>query len=116
MKKAIAWIKKNAWVVLGAIVAVLAVILGVKYEKRKVDKLKGQIKLAEVKSANAVDTGTKEAAKKYETRLEVEDNKAVENISQMAKDIKEVRENVEKLQGSKIANEFNNLYGNSSSK
>jgi esterase/lipase len=116
MMKAIAWVKKYGWMILVAIGAVLSALLAIQYEKKKIDKLKGELNVAKVKGDNAVDTGTKEAAKKYETKLSAEDKEIVQNIEEIKEGIEDARKDVEKLHGSEIANEFNNLYGNTSGK
>lgn len=116
MIKIINWLKKYGWIVLVAIGAVLSAILAIQYEKKKIYKLKGALNVANVKGDNAIDTGTKEAAKKYEARLETEDKEIVTKIEGIKEEITDARKNVEKLHGSQIANEFNNLYGNSSGK
>jgi F0F1-type ATP synthase membrane subunit b/b' len=114
--KVVAWLKKYGWMVLAAIGAILSALLAIQYEKKKIDKLKGELNVAKVKGDNAIDTGTKEAAKKYETRLEIEDKVIVQKIEDTKKEIEDARKNVEKMSGSEIANGFNSLYGNISGK
>lgn len=116
MIKVIAWVKKYGWMVLAAIGAILSALLAIQYEKKKIDKLKGELTVAKVKGDNAIDTGTKEAAKKYEAKLEVEDKVIVQKIEDTREEIEDARRKVEEMSGSEIANEFNNLYGNSSGK
>jgi len=116
MIKIIDWIKKYGWMILSAIGVVLSALLAIQYEKKKVDKLKGELNIAKVKGENAIDTGKKEAAKRYEEKLETEDKVIVQNIEEIKEEIKDVRKDIEKLHGSEIANGFNNLYGNISGK
>jgi F0F1-type ATP synthase membrane subunit b/b' len=114
--KVIAWLKKYGWMVLAAIGAILSALLAIQYEKKKIDKLHGELTVAKVKGDNAIDTGTKEAAKKYEAKLETQDKVIVQNIADTKKEIEDVRKNVEKMSGSEIANGFNSLYSNTSGK
>jgi predicted Holliday junction resolvase-like endonuclease len=113
MSKAIAWIKKYGWIVLAAIGAVLAAILGVKHEIDKIEALKRQVRLSNLKADNAADSTIKEIAKEKEEKLREEEVVVEKVITEIEEKIKEVRNDVSGLSNDEVASRFNDLYGNS---
>lgn len=110
MKKAMDWLKKYGWMVLVGIAGILATILGVKYERKKIEALKRETTLAKVKSDISVAEYQKEAAKKADKILLEKENVLDETIKEDEDEIIEVRKKAEKTTGSDIADEFNRRY------
>jgi uncharacterized protein HemX len=108
--------KKYALWVLGGLVAILAVILGISYERQKIQKLKqksleGQRLRLEKEAAAA--KALRDVALQREEKLANEETKIDKRIEAIDEEIAAVQDEVEEMSTDEMVDEFNSLYGSS---
>lgn len=105
--------KKYALWVLGGIVVILAAILGISYERQKIQKLKRQAELAKADKQIAVAKALKDVALQKEKELSKKDDKIGERVEDIEKEIETVKKKTKELNDDQVVGEFNSLYPHS---
>jgi uncharacterized protein YlxW (UPF0749 family) len=104
-------IKKYALWILGGLVVILGIILGLSYEREKIQKLKREAKRTKADKQIAVAQALREVALQEEKKLAKKDEAIDQRVKDIEEQIAEVQESTKEMTTDEMANEFNTLYG-----
>jgi uncharacterized membrane protein YcjF (UPF0283 family) len=103
-------LKKLVAAILVGVVAILAIILGVGYERKKIAQLKRSAELEKRLSEVKIARGKKDMVKAEIAGLSKEEEKIVERVKGIKRKMKDKREKTDDLEMSEVADRFNHRY------
>lgn len=111
MKKFLEWIRKYWWAVVSGIGAIAAVIIGLSYERKKIQALKTKAAKAEVEVSAASHEAKEEVHLEREAALAQKEGVVDDAIADTNAKIEAYRNELESLPDDRVAAGFNSLYG-----
>jgi len=115
MKKVLEAIKKYSLWIIGGLVAIVAALLAVEYEKKKIAKLKTNLneyknKIKNIDDQQKVLDLNDSWFQKKENEIDESIEKSKKKVSNLDEKIKKEREDVAKMDVEEMLDEFNKLY------